>query len=170
MTDHRLERIDFRRPARFTAVCSCGWRSDAMFSAGLAGALWDRHIEQLRDDDASDDAPVIDLDLTASEAARMLYAELLPPIKDAVRADRPLTVTDHLVRMETAAAMLGDREHRLAQAVRREWTRLVEDPTPRQRATVIVGLVELGERARGELARHLAPSRSLARSVAQLDD
>ncbi|MDQ8027855.1 MAG: response regulator, partial [Brevundimonas sp.] len=44
------------------------------------------------------------------------------------------------------------REQRLARAVRREWARLVEEPTPRQRATVIVGLVELGERARHQLA------------------
>ena len=160
MTDHRLERIDFRRPARFTAVCTCGWRSEAMFSAGLAGALWDRHVEQLPDE-APKDAPVIDLDLTASEAARMLYAEVLPPIKDAVRGDQPLSVADEMVRMETAAAMLGDREQRLAHAVRREWARLVEEPTPRQRATVIVGLVELGERARAQLARHLPTARTM---------
>jgi hypothetical protein len=165
VTDHRLERIDFRRPARFTAVCTCGWRSEPMFSAGLAGALWDRHVEQ-RPDESPKDAPVIDLDLTASEAARMLYADLLPVIKDAVRADSPITVADDMVRMETAAAMLGDREQRLAHAVRREWARLVEEPTPRQRATVIVGLVELGERARGQLARH----RPTASAVACLDD
>ena len=165
MTDHRLERIDFRRPARFTAVCTCGWRSEAMFSAGLAGALWDRHVEQLPDESPKD-APVFDLDLTASEAARVLYGELLPPIKDAVRSDRALGVADEMVRMETAAAMLGDREQRLAHAVRREWARLVEEPTPRQRATVIVGLVELGERARAQLTRHLPT----ARAVVCLDD
>ena len=98
----------------------------------------------------------------ASEAARKLYADLLPPIKEAVRSDRPLVVADEVVQMETAAAMLGDREQRLARAVRREWGRLVEEPTPRQRATVIVGLVELGERARAQLARHAPMARSLA--------
>jgi hypothetical protein len=161
VTDHRLERIDFRRPARFTAVCLCGWRSEPMFSAGLAGALWDRHVEQLPDEDPADE-PVLDLDLTSTEAARLLYADLLPPIKDAVRADQPLSVAQQMVRLESAAAMLGDREHRLARAVQREWARLVEEPTPRQRATVIVGLVELGERARHQLARTLPSARSLA--------
>ena len=48
MNDHRLDRIDFRRPARFTAVCTCGWQSEPMTSAGLAGAVWDRHLEQVR--------------------------------------------------------------------------------------------------------------------------
>ena len=152
MTDHRLERIDFRRPARFTAVCTCGWRSEPMLSAGLAGALWDRHVEQ-QPDESPKDAPVIDVDLSVSDAARALYADLLPPIKDAVRSDQPLTVIDDIERMETAAAVLGEREQRLARAVRREWSRLVEDPSSRQRATVIVGLVELGERARIHLGR-----------------
>lgn len=161
MTDHRLERIDFRRPARFTAVCSCGWRSEPMFSAGLAGALWDRHVEQLAAEHPAS-APVIDLDLSAADAARMLYADLLPPIKDAVRTDRAITVADEVQRMESAAAMLGDRELRLANAVHREWARLVEEPTPRQRATVIVGLVELGERVRAQLARHVPSARSMA--------
>jgi hypothetical protein len=154
VTDHRLERIDFRRPARFTAVCTCGWVSEPMFSAGLAGALWDRHVDEVPDEEPKD-APIIDLDLSATEAARLLYGELLPPIKDAVRADRPLDVGDEVIRMETAASVLGDREQRLARGVRREWARLVEEPTPRQRATVIVGLVELGERARVQLARTL---------------
>jgi hypothetical protein len=132
-----------------------------MFSAGLAGALWDRHVEQLASDQPAD-VPVIDLDLSASEAARMLYADLLPPIKDAVRTDRAITVADEVQRMAGAAAMLGDRELRLANAIHREWARLVEEPTARQRATVIVGLVELGERARAQLARRAPSARSMA--------
>ena len=162
MTDHRLERIDFRRPARFTAVCTCGWVSEPMFSAGLAGALWDRHVDELPSEEPRD-APIIDLDLSATEAARVLYGELLPPIKEAVRSDDPLAVSDEMMQMESAAAMLGDREQRLARAVRREWGRLVEEPTARQRATVIVGLVELGERARAQLARAV-PQASFART------
>ena len=51
MTDHRLERIDFKRPSRFVAVCACGWRSEPTLSAGLAGALWDRHVAERRSDD-----------------------------------------------------------------------------------------------------------------------
>jgi hypothetical protein len=27
------------------AVCSCGWRSPGMLSAGVAGARWDLHVE-----------------------------------------------------------------------------------------------------------------------------
>ena len=26
------------------AVCSCGWRTEIMGSAGLAGAAWDEHV------------------------------------------------------------------------------------------------------------------------------
>ena len=26
------------------AVCSCGWRSDSVAAAGIAGALWDDHV------------------------------------------------------------------------------------------------------------------------------
>jgi hypothetical protein len=161
VTEHRLERIDFRRPTRFVAVCTCGWRSEPMFNAGLAGALWDRHVQQVPDESPKD-APVIDVDLTATDAARLLYAELLPPLKDAVRSGRALSVADEIGRMQTAAANIGEREQRLAKAVHREWARLVEEPSLRQRATVIVGLVELGERARAQLARHLPTAPSLA--------
>lgn len=157
MSEHRLDRIDFRRPARFTAVCTCGWRSEPMLSAGLAGSLWDRHVEQRPTGAPSGQVPIVDVDLTIADAARRLHAELLPAIKDAVRADAPLTVIDAIEDMEAAAATMGEADQRLARAVRREWTRLVEEPTSRQRATVIVGLVELGERARAHLAR-LAPS------------
>jgi hypothetical protein len=154
VTEHRLERIDFRRPSRFVAVCTCGWRSDPMFSAGLAGALWDRHVEQVPDESPKD-APVVDVDQSTTEAARRLYADLLPPIKAAVRGDDASAVADEVLTMQVAAAALGDREQRLANAVHREWERLVAEPSARQRATVIVGLVELSERARAQLARHL---------------
>ena len=152
MTNHRLERIDFTRPSRFTAVCSCGWRSEPTLNAGLAGALWDRHVEQ--QPHTSNGPPVIvDVDVTVGEAARELYADLVPALKHAVRGDDPLAAVDGIERMEAVAGILGDRELRLARAVRREWARLTEDTTNRQRATVIVGLVELGERAREQLAR-----------------
>lgn len=152
---HRLERIDFTRPSRFTAVCSCGWRSEPTLNAGLAGALWDRHVEQ--QPHATDgSAQIVDVDVTVGEAARELYADLVPGLKHAVRGDDPLSATDGIERMERIAAVLGDREQRLAQAVRREWTRLVEDHTNRQKATVVVGLVELGERARQHLSRSQA--------------
>jgi hypothetical protein len=90
-----------------------------------------------------------------------VYAELIPTLKDAARAGQPLTAVPAFARMEQLAAQLGEREGRLARAVRREWDRLVDEPTGRQRATVIVGLVELGERAREHLSRGLpaAPER-----------
>jgi hypothetical protein len=31
------------RDGKFVAVCSCGWRSEPSYAAGLAGAAWDRH-------------------------------------------------------------------------------------------------------------------------------
>ena len=152
MSTHRLERIDFTRPSRFTAVCSCGWRSEPTLNAGLAGALWDRHVEQ-QPHSASGPARIVDVDVTVGEAARELYADLVPALKHLVRGDDPLGATDGIERMEAIAGTLGEREQRLARAVRREWTRLAEDSTSRQRATVVVGLVELGERAREHLAR-----------------
>lgn len=51
-------------------------------------------------------------------------------------------------RLVVLAGALGERERRLVGAVRREWERLAHDTTPRQRASVIVGLVELAERAK----------------------
>lgn len=93
MTKHRLERIDFTRPSRFTAVCSCGWHSERTLSAGLAGALWDRHVEQ---QPATTDGPPrdVDVDVAVVEAARELYTELVPALKQAVRGDEPLSVCD----------------------------------------------------------------------------
>lgn len=35
-----------RRIHKHVAVCSCGWRSYAVSSAGLAGALWDLHKQE----------------------------------------------------------------------------------------------------------------------------
>lgn len=32
-------------PEGHVAVCTCGWRSRAAGSAGLAGALWDDHAD-----------------------------------------------------------------------------------------------------------------------------
>lgn len=29
------------------AVCVCGWQSDAAMNAGMAGAMWDRHLDQI---------------------------------------------------------------------------------------------------------------------------
>jgi hypothetical protein len=167
MSAHRLLRVDFQRPAHFIAVCECGWRSEAASAAGLAGARWDDHALQAPGDAHSGSASIVDVDLAAGEAARELYAELVPVLKDAVRAGAPLTVVAGMARMEELAAALGMREARVAGAVRRQWVRLVEDDTARQRATVIVGLVELGERAREHLSRGLptAPQRAGADSA-----
>jgi hypothetical protein len=93
------------------------------------------------------------IDLTVADAAHQLAAELLPPIKHAIRCDAPLSVIDDIEHMEELAAVLGEREHLLARAIRREWARLLEEPTARQRAAVIAGLVELGERASKEFSR-----------------
>ena len=41
---------------RATARCCCGWASESVGSAGLAGALWDRH----RSADHADDVVVLD--------------------------------------------------------------------------------------------------------------
>jgi len=35
---------------RHVAVCSCGWRSRALPTAGLAGAAWDQHVADDHDD------------------------------------------------------------------------------------------------------------------------
>ena len=154
MTAHDLDRIDFLRPARFTAVCGCGWRSLPMYSAGLAGSLWDVHVD--RAPVAGGPMPsIVDLDLTAGDAARELYAEVLPAIKAAARGATPDEAVGAIPRMVGLAGVLGDRDGRLARAVEREWIRLLVEPTSRQRATVIVGLVELGERAREHLTRGL---------------
>ena len=43
---HRSFRIEMSG-AQLCAVCECGWRSDASISAGMAGALWDKHREDV---------------------------------------------------------------------------------------------------------------------------
>ena len=45
MSEHRLQRVDFQRPSRFWAVCTCEWRSEPVLNAGLAGSLFDRHAK-----------------------------------------------------------------------------------------------------------------------------
>ena len=29
------------------AICTCGWRSPGAMNAGMAGALWDKHLEEV---------------------------------------------------------------------------------------------------------------------------
>ena len=43
-TDVVSFRID-QLGSSLVAVCSCGWRSERMGTAGLAGSNWDRHAE-----------------------------------------------------------------------------------------------------------------------------
>ena len=146
---HRLEGIEFLPPARFVAVCSCGWQTEPVHTAGLAGAIFDRHADELAP------AAVRPATLAPADAAELLLGELVPRIRDAVREGESLAVIDDLERVKEAAAVLGEREERLAASVRREWVRLIEEPTSRQRATVLTGLVELAEMARRHLARLL---------------
>lgn len=48
---HRSFRIELiEEQAR--SVCTCGWRSDTAMSAGMAGAMWDRHLEEVAEQDA----------------------------------------------------------------------------------------------------------------------
>lgn len=89
MTDHRLERIDFQRPARFVAVCSCGWRSEPTLNAGLAGALWDRHVERQPSTDAGPPA-VADHHPSADDAARERDRELGERARAHLTDARPL--------------------------------------------------------------------------------
>ena len=35
--------------SRAIAICSCGWRSPDSLNAGMAGARWDRHLEELEE-------------------------------------------------------------------------------------------------------------------------
>lgn len=153
--EHRLAGIPLVGASRFVATCSCGWRGEPMMNAGLAGALYDRHVAAVVPPPPPPDVP-----RGSAEAARLLYADLVPTIKDAVRRGEAAGVAVHLERLAAAAAVLGDREERLAGAVRREWNRLVEEPTSRQRATVVVGLVELADRARQKLVAAQAFERS----------
>jgi hypothetical protein len=46
--EHRSFRIDLDgEQAR--ATCTCGWRSDSAMNAGMAGAMWDKHLEEVGD-------------------------------------------------------------------------------------------------------------------------
>ena len=38
-----------RQKGSHAAVCSCGWESDDMHSAGLAYSVWDAHAERTED-------------------------------------------------------------------------------------------------------------------------
>jgi hypothetical protein len=40
---HRWLGYDHAADGRFRARCSCGWRSTAYPTAGLAGSAWDAH-------------------------------------------------------------------------------------------------------------------------------
>lgn len=35
------------RNAKLVATCTCGWTSPALSSAGLAGASWDHHVDEV---------------------------------------------------------------------------------------------------------------------------
>jgi hypothetical protein len=43
-TDVMTFHIDLVRSS-LVAECSCGWRSECMSTAGMAGSEWDRHAE-----------------------------------------------------------------------------------------------------------------------------
>lgn len=45
--DHIMLGYESSRTMRtYVAVCSCGWKSDEMSSAGLAYSAWDTHIQR----------------------------------------------------------------------------------------------------------------------------
>jgi hypothetical protein len=41
--EHRFKGIESSREGH-RAACSCGWRSLAYGTAGMAGSVWDRHV------------------------------------------------------------------------------------------------------------------------------
>lgn len=43
---HRSFRIELDGEQAI-AVCTCGWRSESAMNAGMAGALWDKHLEEI---------------------------------------------------------------------------------------------------------------------------
>lgn len=43
--EHRSFRIELEGD-EVVAVCACGWRSAPAMNAGMAGALWDKHLEE----------------------------------------------------------------------------------------------------------------------------
>lgn len=49
--EHRWLGYENPVSGRFVAVCSCGWRSEAYTTAGLAGGASDEHRRQVGTDD-----------------------------------------------------------------------------------------------------------------------
>jgi hypothetical protein len=47
--EHRSFRIQLDGDRAF-AVCTCEWQSDPALNAGMAGAMWDRHVADARVD------------------------------------------------------------------------------------------------------------------------
>jgi hypothetical protein len=43
---HRSFRIELQGELA-CAVCTCGWRSDTAMNAGMAGAMWDKHLDEV---------------------------------------------------------------------------------------------------------------------------
>lgn len=46
MEGHELTAITCPPGEGCVATCSCGWVSESYPSAGLAGAVWDAHVEE----------------------------------------------------------------------------------------------------------------------------
>jgi hypothetical protein len=44
--EHRSFRIELSGELAY-AVCACGWRSHNALNAGMAGAMWDKHLEEV---------------------------------------------------------------------------------------------------------------------------
>lgn len=44
--EHRSFRIELSDELA-RAVCTCGWQSEPSINAGMAGAMWDRHLEAM---------------------------------------------------------------------------------------------------------------------------
>jgi len=49
---HRSFRIELVNEMAY-AQCTCGWQSEPALNAGMAGAMWDRHIEEVVAEDVS---------------------------------------------------------------------------------------------------------------------
>lgn len=43
---HRSFRIVLRDELA-RAICTCGWQSEPSINAGMAGAMWDQHLEAM---------------------------------------------------------------------------------------------------------------------------
>lgn len=44
MKTHRFDHFEHAAGARIAARCRCGWRTEFMLDAGLAGSLLDEHL------------------------------------------------------------------------------------------------------------------------------